>query len=76
MNESDPIVAEVRRIRDEHAAKFGYDPKAIFTDIKELERRSGRTYVSYADETKTVETNTTPNQTLHQTPRKAGPLVS
>jgi hypothetical protein len=50
MNETDPIVEEVRRIRDAHAAKFNYDPKAIFQDIKEQEKRSGRTYVSFADE--------------------------
>jgi hypothetical protein len=51
MNDSDPIVAEVRRIRDAHAAKFNYDPDAIFRDIKEHEKRSGRNYVSFADET-------------------------
>ena len=51
MNESDPIVDEVRRIRDAHAAKFNYDPDAIFQDIKEQEKRSGRKYVSFADET-------------------------
>jgi hypothetical protein len=50
MNDSDPIVDEVRRIRDAHAAKFNYDPKAIFRDIKELERRSGRKFVSFADD--------------------------
>jgi hypothetical protein len=50
MNESDPIVEEVRRIRDAHAAKFNYDPDAIFRDIKEQEKRSGRKYVSFADE--------------------------
>lgn len=50
MNESDPIVAEVRRIRDAHAAKFNYDPDAIFRDIKEQEKRSGRKYVSFADD--------------------------
>jgi hypothetical protein len=51
MNDSDPIVAEVRHIRDAHAAKFNYDPDAIFRDIKEQEKRSGRKYVSFADET-------------------------
>lgn len=50
MNESDPIVDEVRRIRDAHAAKFNYDPDAIFRDIKEEEKRSGRKYVSFADD--------------------------
>ena len=50
MNENDPIVDEVRRIREAHAAKFNYDPKAIFQDIKEQEKRSGRKYVSFADD--------------------------
>jgi hypothetical protein len=50
MTDPDPIVAEVRRIRDAHAAKFNYDPRAIFRDIKERERSSGRKYVSFADE--------------------------
>ena len=63
MNDSDPIVDEVRRIRDAHAAKFNYDLKAIFRDIKEQERRSGRKYVSFADVTSRVE----PNQALQPT---------
>ena len=50
MIDSDPIVDEVRRIRDAHAAKFNYDPKAIFQDIKEQEKRSGLKFVSFADE--------------------------
>ena len=47
---NDPIVDEVRGIRDAHAAKFNYDPDAIFHDIKEQEKRSGRKYVSFADD--------------------------
>jgi hypothetical protein len=43
----DPIVAEVRRVREEHAAKFGYDLDAIFRDIKEQERKSGCTLVTF-----------------------------
>ena len=50
MSESDPIVDEVRRIRDAHAAKFNYDPDAIFRDIKEQEKLSGRKYVSFAED--------------------------
>ena len=61
MNESDPIVDEVRRIRDAHAAQFNYDPDAIFRDIKEQEKRSGRKYVSFADDT------VAPNQALQPT---------
>ena len=49
MNDPDPIVEEVRRIRDAHAAKFNYDPVAIFRDIKEQEKRSGRKYVSFVE---------------------------
>ncbi|MFY9826122.1 MAG: hypothetical protein WAM82_32450 [Thermoanaerobaculia bacterium] len=33
----DPIVQEVRRIREEHAARFGYDLQAIFADLKRTE---------------------------------------
>lgn len=42
---NDPIVDEVRRIRDAHAAKFNYDLDAIFQDIKEQERKSGLKFV-------------------------------
>jgi hypothetical protein len=42
----DPIVEEVRRARDEHAAKFDYDLKRIFADVREQERTSGRKYVT------------------------------
>lgn len=45
--ENDPIVAEVRRVRAEHAAKFGNDIEAIFRDIQERQRASGRRYVKY-----------------------------
>jgi hypothetical protein len=34
----DPIVAEVRAIREKLAAKFGFDVKAIFADLR---RRQG-----------------------------------
>lgn len=44
---TDPIVDEVRRVRDAHAAKFNYDLDAIFRDIKEQEKSSGLKYVSY-----------------------------
>lgn len=33
----DPIVQEVRRIRQEHAARFDYDLAAIFADLKQSE---------------------------------------
>jgi hypothetical protein len=42
---NDPIVDEVRRIREEHAARFNYDVDAIFQGIKERERKSGLVFV-------------------------------
>jgi len=44
---SDPIVDEVRRVRDAHAALFHYNLDAIFQDIKEQEKKSGLKFVSY-----------------------------
>jgi hypothetical protein len=43
----DPIVEEVRRVRDAHAARFGYDSEAIYKDLKEQERLSGREFVRF-----------------------------
>jgi hypothetical protein len=44
---NDPIVDEVRRVRDAHAAKLNYDLDAIFQDIKEQEKKSGLKFKSY-----------------------------
>jgi len=43
----DPIVNEVRRVREEHAARFGYDLREIYRAVKEQEAASGRTFASY-----------------------------
>ncbi|MBO0700548.1 MAG: hypothetical protein J2P46_19280 [Zavarzinella sp.] len=43
---NDPLVDEVRRVRDAHAARFNYDLDAIFRDIKEQEKRSGLKFVA------------------------------
>ena len=42
---NDPIVDEVRRIRDAHAARFQYDLDAIYRDIKEREQQSGLVFI-------------------------------
>lgn len=47
MTTSDPIVAEVRKTRHDHAAKFAYDIKAIFRSIRAQQQSSGRQYVRY-----------------------------
>jgi hypothetical protein len=36
----DPIVSEIRKVRDAHAAKFDYDLRAIYFDMKKKEIES------------------------------------
>ncbi len=43
----DPIVEEVRRVRDEHAAQFNYDLDAIYADMKRIETESKEARVSF-----------------------------
>ena len=42
----DPIVEELRKIREEHAAKFNFDLDAIYRYPKEQEKQSGRKMIS------------------------------
>ncbi|MBF0427051.1 MAG: hypothetical protein HQL66_14655 [Magnetococcales bacterium] len=42
----DPIVEEIRKIREEHAARFHHDLDAIYADLKRLEQESGRKTVT------------------------------
>jgi len=42
----DPIVEEIRRIRQEHAQKFHLELDAIFEDLKAKERSAGRKTVA------------------------------
>jgi hypothetical protein len=41
----DPIVAQVRRIREEYAARFNHDIKAICRAARENEKAGGREVV-------------------------------
>ena len=43
----DPIVKEVRKVREEHSARLGHDLQRIYRELKEREKLSGRKYVSY-----------------------------
>jgi hypothetical protein len=43
---TDTIVEETRRMREEHAARFNYDLEAIYRDLKEEEKKSGREVVT------------------------------
>ena len=44
---NDPIVEEIRRIRQEHTDRFNGDLHAICEDLRRQERESGREYVSF-----------------------------
>ena len=44
----DPIVDEVRRVRDRLAARFNYDLDAMFADLKACEKASGWKHVHHA----------------------------
>jgi hypothetical protein len=57
----DPIVNEVRRVREDHARRFNYDLDAIFRDIKEQEKRSGRRLRRFAPRAAIPETASRPS---------------
>jgi hypothetical protein len=44
---NDPIVEEVRRVREAYAARFNYNLREMVRDLQEKQKRSGRKYVSY-----------------------------
>lgn len=44
----DPIVKEIRKIREEYAAKFNYDVDAMFADLRQKQLQSNRKIVSFA----------------------------
>jgi hypothetical protein len=54
MNE-DPIVAEVRRIREERASRFGYDIHKIFADLMTRKGAEDPSRPSVEDATKWAE---------------------
>ena len=63
---NDPIVDEVRRIREEHAARFDYDLRAIFDDIRKNQKLSGRTFVSFADDSRAIPNQKPENMTMEK----------
>jgi hypothetical protein len=54
MNE-DPIVAEVRRIREEWTSRFGYDIHKIFADLMTRKNAGDRSGPSVEDASKWAE---------------------
>ena len=45
--EPDPIIEEVRRIRQEYAERFGYDLQAIAADLRKREQQYPERLVSF-----------------------------
>ena len=45
---NDPIVEEIRKYREQYAAKFNYDLEAICKDLRERQKTCGRKIVSRA----------------------------
>jgi len=43
----DPIIEEVRKIREEHSSRFGHNLDRIYQELKRREEASGRRYVSH-----------------------------
>ena len=70
----DEVLEEVRAVREAHAARFSFDLQAIVEDLRNREAMSGHPVVQPAKSRSNAVV--TPIQTLHQTAREAGPLVS
>ncbi len=52
----DPIVEAIRKVREAHAAKFGYDLAAICRDLKDREKQSKNPVVRRAPKLKLKKT--------------------
>jgi hypothetical protein len=44
----DPIVTEVRKIREAHAAKYNFELRAIYEALKQAEQKSKRQKVTFS----------------------------
>jgi len=44
----DPIVKEVRQVRETHTAQYNFEVRAIYLELKKAEQKSKRRKVSFA----------------------------
>ncbi len=51
---TDPIVEEVRTVRNEHAKKFNYDLGAIVADLKKQQKGSKRKFITLSPKKPTL----------------------
>jgi hypothetical protein len=64
----DPIVEEVRKHRQENAAKFGYDVRAIAEDARKREKTSGHRIVNLQEIDKRPKPARKPRKPAHLRP--------
>jgi hypothetical protein len=67
----DPIVEEVRKARQEYAAKFDYDLRSIFLDIKRQEaeyQKKGWKVISFSATKGRIKRTRTSQPSLDSTP--------
>jgi len=64
---TDPIVDDIRQIRDQLAAKFNYDVTAIARDARARQKATKRTVVSLKPR-KILEVAGGPGERIHHTP--------
>jgi len=50
----DPIIEEIHKIRQEHAAKFNFNLQAIVKYYQEQQKQSGRNVVSFVKPNKKI----------------------
>ena len=58
----DPIVEEVRKFRQKHAARFSHDLMAIYNDLKNSEKLGGHKVVSFPPKKLKKDAATTKNR--------------
>jgi hypothetical protein len=66
MKNLDPVIREVRKVREAHAARFGYDLDAIAADLRDTEVRRD---TSKSPLLSSVERYTAPRRPQIQRPR-------
>ena len=53
---NDPIIEEIHKYREKHAAKFNYDIKKIVDYYKKRQKKSEREIVSFINKTDKIHT--------------------
>ncbi len=50
----DPIVQEIRKVREDHAARFNFDIQAIVADLKKQQEDGGAIYLTLPSKKPTI----------------------